>query len=227
MNETKKTGFSSLKEFYNLHAGISFEKKSNFFKNIPKKYSWNVNFNEKFLIIENLKYSIQQMLGTYSLNAKSWVWGWANEQSNFPNELIDQTLHLKKLGIEKDILELKEGHFEIGEKFTEMIGGIACEIFKADTYVCINYGKGIFVATLKDEKIPKIDFNLTENIEPNFREIISYFNPENPEVILENYLLDRNIEIISQKDGKEAYLGKKILFSKAQFYNLENLRNLM
>lgn len=228
MKELKKIfEFSTLNELLELNMGINFEKNNTLFKSIPKNYQWNINFKENRLTIENVDYTIQQVLGTYSLSAKSWVWGWANEQSPFPNELINKTLQLVKLGKDKNILELKEGHFEIAEAFTDSIGMICSGMFEADSYVCINYGQGIVVLTVKDNKVPKIDFNDTSGIEGLFKRLVSQYIVENPKDVLMNYLLDRGLKLVSKDETLVAYHNEELIFSSSQLYELGNLRRIL
>jgi hypothetical protein len=58
----------------------------------------------------NFKYIV---IGTYSLNTKTWKWSWDNEKSD--EESKSETLKIKEIGIKENFKKLKNGHFDSDE----------------------------------------------------------------------------------------------------------------
>ncbi len=218
---TNKTEYSNFQELLEQNAGLSFEKQQ-IFNDLTGALAWNINLNTGTLSFGNLEFPIQ-VIGSLSFNDYSWMWGWANSKSGIPENLLGNALELKRIGENKQIRELTEGHFASEEGFEHKMGLIATGIFKTNAYFCANYGQGTMVLTIKSDKISKIDNNQLEKVLTTFPQVISAIDL-NHKNTFKNYLIDRNLEINITENKIEGIKGGKRL--TAEFDDLNRLKSL-
>lgn len=211
----KKPDFNSLQELFEQNAGLSFEKQRIFADVIEDKQGknkWDFNMDNGTISFGKFQFPIQ-IIGSLSFNNNSWMWGWANTQSNIPENLLMQSNKLKEIGEQKNIKELKEGHFNVEQGFEHKIGMMACGFFKTKGYYCANYGQGTLVVTIDDNTIPEIDKNRLEKVLTSFSELISRIEL-NHKNTFKNYLIDRGFKIYESENKIEGLINDKIFIGE-------------
>jgi len=159
-NIIEKQDYNTFEELIEQNAGLSFEKLM-VFEEIIGANSWEINIQEGEITFGDLKFPVQ-LIGTYAFNDNSWMWAWANTQSSIPENFLILANKLKEIGGNKNIKELSEGCFNIEEGFLHEIGMASCGLFNSKTYYCGNYGQGVLVVIIDDERIPEINKNRFE-----------------------------------------------------------------
>jgi len=197
-----KTDFKSFKDLVDKNAGLSFEKQQNF-NDLTGSLAWNINLNTATLTFGNLDFPIE-VIGSLSFNDYSWMWGWANTKSGIPENLLNSSLNIKKIGEEKQIEEFTKGHFSVEEGFEHKMGIVASGLLKSDAYFCANYGQGTMVLTLKSDKIPRIDENKLEKVLTTFPQLISAVDLDHKKAF-KNYLIDRGFQLKISENKIEGY----------------------
>ncbi len=124
----KKTDYKTFDELLEQNAGASFEKQM-IFSDVIGENSWSLDMGKGSISFGELEFPIQ-IIGSLAFNNNSWMWGWANTQSGMPENLLIQSNELKKIGEQKNIEELINGHFNVYEGFEHKIGMISCGLFR-------------------------------------------------------------------------------------------------
>lgn len=202
-------------------AGLSFEKQL-IFGEIIGDNSWQLDMNEGVIVFGALVFPIQ-IIGSLSFSNNSWMWGWANTQSNIPENLLQQAYKLKEEGEEKGIEMLSNGHFSVEEGFEHQIGLLACGFFNTKSYYCANYGQGTLVVTIESDLIPPINKDKWDVVLTTFPQLISSIGLNHKEAFL-NYLIDRNFLLHITDDSIEGLKNGSIVH--ADFDSLDRLKAL-
>jgi len=156
------------------YGGISLDKQRNLYDVIGDN-SWNINMDTGEISFgPDLIFPVQ-VLGTFSHSSETWLWGWANAQSNISPDLLQQALQLKKYGEDHDIGLLKNRDFDAEINDLHLIGMIASGMFGASAYYLADYGQGIMVATIKSDVIDSVDSIDHVRVSTVFPEFISLF----------------------------------------------------
>ncbi len=223
----EKIDYTSLDEMIEQNAGLSFEKQL-IFANLIESQIWNLDIEKgnidfgKNIDFEDMDFPIQ-IIGSFSFNDNSWMWGWANTKSIIPKNLLIQSNQLKKIGEKKNIKELIDGHFNVEEGFEHKIGMMASGLFNSSSYYCANYGQGTLVMTIDDKKIPKIDKSRLENILTYFPQLISKIEL-NHRNTFQNYLIDRGLKLLITENKILGLKEDKVII--AEFDKLNRLKSL-
>jgi len=218
----EKSDWHSFQELLDQHAGLSFEKQL-IFDDIIGDNLWQFDkISGTITFADTLIFPVQ-IIGSISFIDNSWLWGWANSKSEFPENLLVQSNQLKKLGEKKGIKELTEEHFLVDENFEYKIGLISSGLFKSQSYYCANYGQGTLVVTIDSEKIPDIDKKNFEKILSSFLQLISIIDL-NHKSAFRNYLIDRDFRLKIADDKIEGSKNGKIIVG--EFDKLSRLTNL-
>lgn len=87
-----------------------------------------------------------QILGTESEITRTWLWGWANEQSGIPGRLLEVARGLGRAGADRDVPELSTPSFPLGEVDGHQIAVVASAVHRAAGYYRAPYeGGALFV----------------------------------------------------------------------------------
>lgn len=220
-SQIEKGKFNNLKELIEQNAGLSFEKQL-VFADIIGSSAWDLDMGKGSIFFGPLEFPIQ-IIGSLAFNNNSWMWGWANTQSGMPENLLIQSNQLKKIGEQKNIKELIEGHFNVDQGFEHKIGMMACGLFKSKSYFCANYGQGTLVVTIDDKKIPTVDFDKIEKILTSFPRLISGIEL-NHKNTFKNYLIDRQFQLNISESKIEGLKNNKVMI--AEFDEQNRLKSL-
>ncbi len=87
-----------------------------------------------------------QVLGTESEYSHTWLWGWANTQSNLPAHLLQAAYQLRELGTRERVPELTDAEMDLAQVTGHEIAMVASGICRADCYYRGPYAGGaVFV----------------------------------------------------------------------------------
>jgi hypothetical protein len=106
----------------------------------------------KIRINEAIEFPIQ-VLGTESDNTLSWLWAWADEQTEVPLELLSASLQAKKWGEQKGIPEFNVPSVDLNRADGHALAMIATEICQASCYYRDAYEGGAAYVLLFDKRI--------------------------------------------------------------------------
>lgn len=144
-----------LQSLIEQYGGIGFEKQIDLEDVIVDK-PWEIDMDELQLVFGDDLHCSFQLLGTFSHSTKTWLWAWANEQSDLPEDVIEQSLELKKYGEENNIDLFKTPKFDATEDDLHLFGLIASGMFKSSGYYIADFGQGTLVLTFNNDYIDQI-----------------------------------------------------------------------
>ncbi|MFV0420404.1 MAG: DUF6882 domain-containing protein [Dysgonomonas sp.] len=180
------------------YAGIAFEKQYSLSEVIGNN-DWQIDMETGLISFGDSLSFPMQILGSYSLESNTWLWGWANEASNIPANLLVEANSLKQLGEEYNIEFLTMPEYKMEPTDVHSLGLIASGKFASSAYYAGNYGSGILLVTLKGESIDTIEYNEHTRILSVFPELISVF-AVNHKRSFENYLSSKGY-ILKEEDN--------------------------
>jgi len=204
------------------YAGIAFEKQFSLAEIIGEN-DWNVDLNTGLLSFGSELSFPMQIIGTYSFESSTWLWGWANEASNIPENLLQEAKALKQLGEEHNIEFLKMPQYKIESVDVHALGFIASGKFGSSAYYAGNYGDGIILMTLKSQSVDELQYNEQARILTVFPQLISTFSV-NHKRALKNYLQAKEYIINEKENVIEGKKGNNVI--KADFDEMDRLINL-
>jgi hypothetical protein len=79
-----------------------------------EEHAWNVDLERGTVDFGSDRIYPIQLLGTESDIEETWLWAWANEQSNLPPQLLQACNHIRGFGRRTDLAELTDASFPLG-----------------------------------------------------------------------------------------------------------------
>lgn len=209
-------------ELLERYAAIGLEGQGNLGEVIGDN-NWNVDMNTGTISFgPGLDFPIQ-VLGTVSFSSGTWLWAWANKESNISENLLQNALHLKAYGEANDIDLLKNYQFEFSKDEMHLLGIIAAGMCKASAYYIADYGQGAMLVTIKSDQIDKAGIDPHLRIISNFTDVIEMFEM-NHKTAFRNYLLAKTYALSETENTIEGSKNGKTV--KASFDEEQRLTNL-
>lgn len=183
----------NFQELLERYCGIVLERQQSFYNEVIGNRDWNVDIDrESIRFGDDLEFKMQ-IIGTFSFSSETWLWSWANEASNLPPNLVQNALQLKQYGETHHISEFTEGSFDYSEEDLHKMGIIATGFCKADAYYLANYGQGVMVLTITDERIKASQKDEAAAVLTHFPNVISYFEMNHKNAFT-SYLAEKNFQ---------------------------------
>lgn len=182
---------------FEQYAGIGFEKQYSLAEVIGDN-DWSMDMEMGTISFGEIEMPIQ-VLGTYSNHSATWLWGWANEASNIPTNLLQQANELKKLGEEYNIEFLTKEEYKIEPTDAHALGIIASGKFGSSAYYAGDFGDGIVLVTVESPLVDDVEYNEQTRILEVFPQIISIFGI-NHRRTLKNYLENKGYTTEEKED---------------------------
>lgn len=171
------------------YAAIACDKQNDLYEVIGDN-SWNADMDAGTISFGPALVFPLQVLGTFSHSSETWLWAWANAQSNLPARLLTQAEQLRAYGEQHSIELLTVSEFDATDMDLHTIGCIASGMFGASGYYLANYGQGTMLVTIKSEQIDQLPKNDFARITTSFPQVISTFEMQH---------LPAFIQYVSQK----------------------------
>ena len=157
--------------------------------------AWKIRFNS------GLEFNFQ-VLGTESENTLTWLWAWADEQTEIPRNLIVSSLELKDWGEQHAVREFFIPGSDLDKAGGEMISLIASEVCGASCYYRDQYEGGSLFLLLFSEAIDKQPAFNPSGLLRRFQELAEKHDFNHKHALV-SYLRMRNIPFIEK--------GRKII----------------
>ena len=204
------------------YAAIACDRQNNLYEVIGDN-SWNADMDTGTISFGPELVFPMQVLGTFSHSSQTWLWAWANAQSNLPARLLTQAEQLRTYGEQYGIELLTASEFDATDKDLHLIGCIASGMFGASGYYLANYGQGTMVVTIKSELIDRISQNDFARIPNAFPQVISLFEMQHRPAFV-HYLTQKGYAVTETADTVSAVVDFGTL--TATFDHLGRLANL-
>lgn len=209
-------------ELIERYGGTVMEKQLDFGDLIGDN-NWNINIgNGEISFGENFVFPIQ-VLGTISHSSQTWLWAWANAQSGLSDNILKDSLFLKKYGEDNGIDLLRNNTFDFSKEDLHLMGIIASGINDSSAYYICDYGQGAMVVIIKSDKIEKTHKNDHLRVLTVFPRLISEFEV-NHKFALINYLKAKGYNVSDNENKISATRNEDTI--TAEFDELSRLTKL-
>lgn len=94
-----------------------------------------VNISDGTISFDNRVTLPIQLIGSVSLNAQSWVWAWANDESNFSDAVVEQSRRVKAYGEQHQISEVTKPRYPLTEFNAHVLAMLAAGICDNRVYI--------------------------------------------------------------------------------------------
>ncbi len=217
-----QTSFPTQEGLLEQYGGIALEKQLDFGELIGDN-NWNVDMTAGTISFgDTLRFPLQ-VLGTFSHSSETWLWAWANQQSDLPDAIQQNALQLKKYGEDNGIDLLRNSKFDFSTNELHLMGIIATGLCHADAYYIADYGQGAMLLTVTDSRIKEVRNDTHDRVRFVFPQLISQFEM-NHQNALASYLRIKGYTIQETKTSLMATKDNDTI--QAEFDELSRLTNL-
>ncbi len=91
-----------------------------------------------------------QVLGTESDGSRTWLWAWANHESQIPDQLLRASRLMRDYGIENSVFELSDPQLDLGRWDGHRLSLIAAGMLDAPGYYRGPYAGGALFVLLEE-----------------------------------------------------------------------------
>lgn len=186
-------------ELFERYVGLGFEKQVDFSELIEGK-AWDADLTRGTITFGDEFEFPLQIIGSFSYSVNTWLWSWANKQSDLPLNLLVDAKKLKSYGIQNKINRLRTPEYAFKQDDLHRLGIIAMGMFDADGYYFADYGSGIMLMTVKSDQIRKNRKDFHHRIFSTFPQVISNFQVDHRNSLI-NYLKSKGYNIL-EKDNQ-------------------------
>ncbi|MGZ7031952.1 MAG: DUF6882 domain-containing protein [Thermoanaerobaculia bacterium] len=178
---------TSLEELLVLNGGIAAERQNQFVADLGDP-PWHYEMDTGVLTFDEKRHYHAQVIGSYAAEDGTWMWAWANRQSNIPAAVLVAAERLRREGETRNIDSFKSPLFKIPREQVPALALAAAGVVDAKAfYLGANAGQ-IVVFLIDDKKVPALP-------EPEAVHVINTFNA-----------LILSFPIIDHRRAYEAYL---------------------
>lgn len=222
----------TFQELFEQHAGIALDKQ---LAALTEVEDFGLSYNTRAGVISFEKETPSgtltrssrfQILGTESEYAGTWLWSWANEESNLPPQLLQVANQLREYGERAGIPELSEPESELDAVSGHLLSMIASGLTRAPMYYRCPYEGGAMFVLLQEPSFLKPVENPIRRVAEVFPQLISDFDIENHRHALESYLQAYQMRMTSTGRTLTASHARDEGKLTAQFDTLNRLTQL-
>jgi hypothetical protein len=151
---------SAFEELWIKHGAASFDKQV-YFDVMLGKLGWGLDLGSGVVAFrrpheEPLQLSFQ-VLGTESEDSNTWLWGWANAEQGFANNLLLSALEVKVQGERLGAPELTTPELQLTREINgARLSAIASGMCRAGCYVRAKYPHGALYVLIRDPRFKRI-----------------------------------------------------------------------
>jgi hypothetical protein len=187
----------TIDDLFDEHGPLSYEKQSRLAGAVGDG-SWRFDLQTGFLIFDTFRASVQ-ILGTVSEDSRTWLWAWANDESNIPPSLLTAVSELRRIGTELRISELTEPEIDV-ERFHNghALAMIATGLLNGAAYYRGPYEGGAVFLLIPTLPLPTAEDagNTNLQVTTNFTNFICAYDCDN-RAALESYLRQKGYSVIA------------------------------
>lgn len=184
---------------------------------------WNFEIDSGVITFGNDIRAEAQLIGSYSQSDGSWMWAWANEESQFPPELLKLCNRMKEIGRENGIDQFTVPLIETDERLGHFFSMIASGLFGASAYYPADTGNGFLFTAISSPEIDAFAAAEPECILTRFPQFIMSF-PVRHRISLYHYLTAKGFEVKEEGIKLTGIKGSNYVF--AEFDDQDRLTSL-
>ncbi len=165
---------TTITELFERHAALAFEKQLALGE-LLGEHDWWLDLNAGTISFSQRYTFPMQVLGTESEQSHTWLWAWANRQSNIPPRLLAAASALHDLGVREQITTLIEAQLSLDQISGHELAMLASGVTQADGYYRCPYEGGAAYVLISAPEIAALLSNEATRIISVFTQLIGIF----------------------------------------------------
>ncbi len=117
-----------------------------------------------------------QVLGTQSDNTLTWLWAWAEEQTEIPRDLVRSSLEMKDWGVKANVPECTTPSVDLDRADGGMLSLIAAEVCGASCYYRDTYEGGALFLLLFSREVERQPSFAADELSRAFADLVSMYD---------------------------------------------------
>ena len=142
---------NTLQSYLERYALTSLEKRDKL-ESVAGGHQHELDLESGTIRFNELQFPVQ-VIGTESYNTLTWLWAWADEQSEVPANMLQSAVQLRIWGAEAGIPEFTMPSVDLNRADGRAIAMIAAEVCKASCYYRDDYEGGALYLLIFDKII--------------------------------------------------------------------------
>ncbi|GHT41828.1 hypothetical protein FACS189443_4110 [Planctomycetales bacterium] len=159
-------------ELFDRFGVLAFERQCDL-QELIQGEDWNLDINKGEITFGKKIRAEIQLIGSFAQSNKSWLWSWANEESDVPQSRLLQSLRLKEIGESNGIPQFTTPCFDTEKIVGHLFAMIASGLFGASGYYPAGFGNGHVFATISSPQIDEFSSSRNHVIPSIFSQFIS------------------------------------------------------
>lgn len=184
-------GFLIMDEFF-TYAVADFDKQLHLADHIGD-LDWQFDMASGLLSFGDRYRWHAQVLGTESDSSGTWLWAWANNASNIPEDLIQASLTMRTFGEQRGIAELVSSQVLLEGIDGHTLAMIASGVCRSNAYYRAPYDGGAAYLLIMDDSFPRNTDEPLSRIATVFPQAIAALEVSNHRLALLSYLASYGI----------------------------------
>jgi len=173
---------STFQDHFADHAASSFARQMAFGDVIGER-PWNIDIKKGVLRFgDDLEFPVQ-LLGTHAFESGTWLWVWANTQSNLPPRLIEAALHIRQLGEAQTVEAFTQPSLQLGDITDHMIAMTCSGLEGGRCYYRAPYEGGALFVLLDDVPAEALAPVSLPRVNTVLMEVISQFDVDHRRMV--------------------------------------------
>lgn len=190
---------STFRDHFADHAASSFARQTALGDVIGER-PWGIDVQKGLLRFgDDLEYPVQ-LLGTHAFEPRTWLWVWANTQSNLPPQLTEAALRIRQLGEAQTVEVFAQPSLQLNDITDHMIAMTCSGLEGGRCYYRAPYDGGALFVLLDDvpaEVLAPVSLPLVSTV---LMEVISQFDVDHRRMVT-SFLRQQGVHATSNGAG--------------------------
>lgn len=173
---------STFQDHFADHAASSFARQMALGDVIGER-PWGIDVQKGLLRFgDDLEYPVQ-LLGTHAFEPRTWLWVWANTQSNLPPQLTETALRIRQLGEAQTVEAFTQPSLQLGDITDHMIAMTCSGLEGGRCYYRAPYEGGALFVLLDDVPAEVLAPVSLPRVNTVLMEVISQFDVDHRRMV--------------------------------------------
>ncbi|SFQ16886.1 hypothetical protein SAMN05216567_111258 [Variovorax sp. OK605] len=173
---------STFQDHFADHAASSFARQIALGDVIGER-PWGIDMQKGLLRFgDDLEYPVQ-LLGTHAFEPRTWLWVWANTQSNLPPQLTEAALRIRQLGEAQAVEALTQPSLQLDDITDHMIAMTCSGLEGGRCYYRAPYDGGALFVLLDDVPAEVLAPVSLPRVNTVLMEVISQFDVDHRRMV--------------------------------------------